>query len=173
MRLKEKLGDRANASSEVEYSNAVGYMVGEPGAVALQTLSPRHCACMTTMCALRHEWLCFLSRARHRKYLEHGGSHTIGLRSGQCGTDEAIGALVHRVAAPFWSPCVVLCGWLSKCVCEWVWLRFDTLSVLPPHCNVLSLWGRTTIPSARFATPFTTLAVAPRLATCWQTNPLC
>ena len=30
-RLKDKLGDRSNASSEVEYSNAVGYMVGEPG----------------------------------------------------------------------------------------------------------------------------------------------
>ena len=31
MRLKEKLGDRSNASSEVEYTNAWGQMIGEPG----------------------------------------------------------------------------------------------------------------------------------------------
>lgn len=31
VRLKDKLGDRSNASSEVEYDNAVGYMVGPPG----------------------------------------------------------------------------------------------------------------------------------------------
>lgn len=31
MRLKEKLGDRANASSEVEYDGAVGTMLGEEG----------------------------------------------------------------------------------------------------------------------------------------------
>ncbi|RYE98378.1 MAG: hypothetical protein EOO41_02445, partial [Methanobacteriota archaeon] len=31
VRLKDKLGDRSNASSEVEYDNAVGYLVGPPG----------------------------------------------------------------------------------------------------------------------------------------------
>ena len=31
MRLKDKLGDKSNASSEVEYRNAVGFMVGKPG----------------------------------------------------------------------------------------------------------------------------------------------
>jgi putative acyl-CoA dehydrogenase len=31
MRLKDKLADKANASSEVEYSNAWGQMIGEPG----------------------------------------------------------------------------------------------------------------------------------------------
>lgn len=31
MRLKDKLGDRANASSEVEYDNAYGSMIGEEG----------------------------------------------------------------------------------------------------------------------------------------------
>lgn len=31
MRLKEKLGDRANASSEVEYDDAYGTMLGEEG----------------------------------------------------------------------------------------------------------------------------------------------
>ena len=31
VRLKEKLGDRSNASSEVEYDNAVGFLVGLPG----------------------------------------------------------------------------------------------------------------------------------------------
>lgn len=31
MRLKDKLGDRANASSEVEYRGAWGQLVGEPG----------------------------------------------------------------------------------------------------------------------------------------------
>lgn len=31
MRLKDKLGDRANASSEVEYHNAFGQLIGEEG----------------------------------------------------------------------------------------------------------------------------------------------
>ena len=31
-RLKDKLGNRSNASSEVEFVNAIGEMVGEPGA---------------------------------------------------------------------------------------------------------------------------------------------
>jgi putative acyl-CoA dehydrogenase len=31
MRLKDKIGDRANASSEVEYRDAVGFMLGSPG----------------------------------------------------------------------------------------------------------------------------------------------
>ena len=31
MRLKDKLGDRSNASSEVEYDNAVGFLLGERG----------------------------------------------------------------------------------------------------------------------------------------------
>ena len=31
MRLKDKMGDRANASSEVEYRGAWGQLVGEPG----------------------------------------------------------------------------------------------------------------------------------------------
>ena len=30
-RLKEKIGDRSNASSEVEYDNAWGIMLGDPG----------------------------------------------------------------------------------------------------------------------------------------------
>ncbi|MEX5744848.1 isovaleryl-CoA dehydrogenase [Massilia sp. X63] len=30
-RLKDKLGNRSNASSEVEFQNAVGWMIGEPG----------------------------------------------------------------------------------------------------------------------------------------------
>ena len=31
MRLKDKIGDRSNASSEVEYNDAYGFMIGEPG----------------------------------------------------------------------------------------------------------------------------------------------
>ena len=31
MRLKDKLADRANASSEVEYDNAYGILISEPG----------------------------------------------------------------------------------------------------------------------------------------------
>jgi putative acyl-CoA dehydrogenase len=31
MRLKDKLADRANASSEVEYNNAYGVMIGKEG----------------------------------------------------------------------------------------------------------------------------------------------
>ena len=31
--IKDKLGDKSNASSEVEYRNAVGFMVGKPGRV--------------------------------------------------------------------------------------------------------------------------------------------
>ena len=31
MRLKNKLGDRSNASSEVEYRNAIGFRLGAPG----------------------------------------------------------------------------------------------------------------------------------------------
>ena len=31
MRLKNKIGDRSNASSEVEYHDAVGYLIGEHG----------------------------------------------------------------------------------------------------------------------------------------------
>jgi putative acyl-CoA dehydrogenase len=30
-RLKDKLGDRSNASSEVEYRGAIGYLCGEEG----------------------------------------------------------------------------------------------------------------------------------------------
>ncbi|WP_456600519.1 hypothetical protein [Blastococcus sp. SYSU DS0616] len=30
-RLKDKLGDRANASSEVEFDGTTGWLVGEPG----------------------------------------------------------------------------------------------------------------------------------------------
>ena len=31
MRLKDKLGNRSNASSEIEYDNAKGWIVGEEG----------------------------------------------------------------------------------------------------------------------------------------------
>ena len=31
MRLKDKLGDRSNASSEIEYDNAFGTMIGDEG----------------------------------------------------------------------------------------------------------------------------------------------
>ena len=30
-RLKDKLGDKSNASSEVEYNGAKGYLLGDPG----------------------------------------------------------------------------------------------------------------------------------------------
>ena len=38
MRLKDKLGNRSNASSEIEYDNAKGWIVGEEGRAFLQLL---------------------------------------------------------------------------------------------------------------------------------------
>jgi alkylation response protein AidB-like acyl-CoA dehydrogenase len=51
MRLKDKLGDRANASSEVEYRGAWGQLIGECGAVQCW------CACLV---------LCWLHGVRCR-----------------------------------------------------------------------------------------------------------
>jgi hypothetical protein len=42
MRLKDKLADRANASSEVEYKDAYGVMVGQQGKGTFATLTLTH-----------------------------------------------------------------------------------------------------------------------------------
>jgi putative acyl-CoA dehydrogenase len=70
-RLKDKLGNRSNASSEVEFDNAIGEMVGDPGAgvktiMDMVTLTRLDCAVASS--AIMHAGLAeAVNHARHRK----------------------------------------------------------------------------------------------------------
>lgn len=64
-RLKNKLGNKSNASSEVEFNNAVGFLVGEPGKgikTILQMVTPTRVDCCLGSAALMRA---SLSRAVH------------------------------------------------------------------------------------------------------------
>ena len=70
-RLKDKLGNRSNASSEVEFDNALGEMVGEPGAgvktiMDMVTLTRLDCA-LASSGIMRAGLSEAVHHARHRK----------------------------------------------------------------------------------------------------------
>jgi putative acyl-CoA dehydrogenase len=70
-RLKEKLGNRSNASSEVEFVNAIGEMIGEPGAgvktiMDMVTLTRLDCA-VASSALMRAGLAEAVNHARHRK----------------------------------------------------------------------------------------------------------
>src|SRR5260370_38054031 len=56
-RLKDKLGNRSNASSEGAFEGARAFMVGEEGRgvrTIIDMLNHTHLACVICSCALRH-----------------------------------------------------------------------------------------------------------------------
>jgi putative acyl-CoA dehydrogenase len=70
-RLKDKLGNRSNASSEVELTNAIGEMVGEPGAgvktiMDMVTLTRLDCA-VASAAVMRAGLAEAVHHARHRQ----------------------------------------------------------------------------------------------------------
>ncbi|MBR2688148.1 DNA alkylation response protein [Mesorhizobium sp. UC22_110] len=70
-RLKDKLGNRSNASSEVEFENAIGEMVGEPGQgiktiMDMVTLTRLDCA-VASAAIMRAGLAEAVHHARHRK----------------------------------------------------------------------------------------------------------
>ncbi|TIN16197.1 MAG: DNA alkylation response protein [Mesorhizobium sp.] len=70
-RLKDKLGNRSNASSEVEFVNAIGEMVGEPGAgiktiMDMVTLTRLDCA-VASSALMRAGLAEAVHHARHRQ----------------------------------------------------------------------------------------------------------
>jgi len=70
-RLKDKLGNRSNASSEVEFENAIGEMVGEPGAgvrtiMDMVTLTRLDCA-VASSAIMRAALGEAVHHTRHRK----------------------------------------------------------------------------------------------------------
>ncbi len=70
-RLKDKLGNRSNASSEVEFVNAIGEMVGEPGAgvktiIDMVTLTRLDCA-VASAALMRAGVAEAIHHARHRQ----------------------------------------------------------------------------------------------------------
>lgn len=70
-RLKDKLGNRSNASSEVEFANAIGEMVGEPGAgiktiMDMVTLTRLDCA-VASSALMRAGLAEAVHHARHRQ----------------------------------------------------------------------------------------------------------
>jgi putative acyl-CoA dehydrogenase len=70
-RLKDKLGNRSNASSEVEFDGAIGEMVGEPGAgvktiMDMVTLTRLDCA-VASSAIMRAGLAEAVHHARHRK----------------------------------------------------------------------------------------------------------
>ena len=70
-RLKDKLGNRSNASSEVEFNNALGEMVGEPGAgvktiMDMVTLTRLDCA-LASSGIMRAGLAEAVHHARHRE----------------------------------------------------------------------------------------------------------
>ncbi|RUT84519.1 DNA alkylation response protein, partial [Mesorhizobium sp. M7A.T.Ca.US.000.02.2.1] len=70
-RLKDKLGNRSNASSEVEFVNAIGEMVGEPGAgvktiMDMVTLTRLDCA-IASSAIMRAGLAEAVHHARHRQ----------------------------------------------------------------------------------------------------------
>ena len=70
-RLKDKLGDWSNASSEVEFQGAVGWMVGEPGrgvATILEMVALTRQDCMIGSSAIMRQSLVqAIHHTRHRK----------------------------------------------------------------------------------------------------------
>ncbi|PBB43214.1 DNA alkylation response protein [Mesorhizobium sp. WSM3866] len=70
-RLKDKLGNRSNASSEVEFANAIGEMVGEPGAgiktiMDMVTLTRLDCA-VASSALMRAGLVEAVHHVRHRQ----------------------------------------------------------------------------------------------------------
>jgi putative acyl-CoA dehydrogenase len=70
-RLKDKLGDRSNASSEVEFENAVAWLVGEPGrgvATILQMVALTRQDCVIGSASIMRQALVqAVHHARHRR----------------------------------------------------------------------------------------------------------
>jgi putative acyl-CoA dehydrogenase len=70
-RLKNKLGDRSNASSEVEFENALAWMVGEPGrgvATILQMVALTRQDCVIGSASIMRQALVqAVHHARHRR----------------------------------------------------------------------------------------------------------
>ena len=70
VRLKDKLGNRSNASSEVEFDGAVGYLVGEPGrgiATILEMVRHTRLDCVLGTTGMMRASLAWaLHHARHR-----------------------------------------------------------------------------------------------------------
>jgi putative acyl-CoA dehydrogenase len=70
-RLKDKLGNRSNASSEVEYDGAFAWLVGEPGrgvATILEMVSATRLDCVLgSAAAMRLACVTALHYARHRR----------------------------------------------------------------------------------------------------------
>jgi len=74
-RLKDKLGNRSNASSEVEFVNAIGQMVGEPGGgvktiMDMVTLTRLDCA-IASSGLMRAGLAEAIHHARHRQVFGH------------------------------------------------------------------------------------------------------
>ncbi|MEZ0072625.1 isovaleryl-CoA dehydrogenase [Planotetraspora sp. GP83] len=71
VRLKEKLGNRSNASAEVEYDGAVAYLVGEEGRgvrTIIEMVNMTRLDCVIGSAAgMRHGLVQALHHARHRK----------------------------------------------------------------------------------------------------------
>jgi putative acyl-CoA dehydrogenase len=70
-RLKDKLGNRSNASSEVEYEDAVGWLVGEEGRgvrtiIEMVNMTRLDCAVMAAA-GMRHGLAMALHHATHRR----------------------------------------------------------------------------------------------------------
>jgi putative acyl-CoA dehydrogenase len=77
-RLKDKLGNRSNASSEIEFRDALGWRVGEPGrgvATIIQMVALTRFNCMVGSTAImRHAAIQALHHIRHR---EVGGTRLV------------------------------------------------------------------------------------------------
>ncbi|WP_353248713.1 isovaleryl-CoA dehydrogenase [Salinisphaera sp. T31B1] len=77
-RLKDKLGDRSNASSEVEFVEAEAYRVGEPGrgvATIIEMVSQTRLDCMLGSAGLMRQAL--IQAIHHCRYRKAFGTHLI------------------------------------------------------------------------------------------------
>ncbi len=109
-RLKDKLGNRSNASAEVEFVNAIGQVVGEPGAgvktiMDMVTLTRLDCA-VASSGLMRAGLAEAIHHTRHRDGVRpetgrpaadaaRAGRHGAG-RRGRCGAVVPPGALLRR-----------------------------------------------------------------------------
>ena len=70
-RLKEKLGNRSNASAEIEYKNTWGYLLGEPGrGIATIMAMVKHTrldTCVAPVALMRQAFVHAVHNARHRR----------------------------------------------------------------------------------------------------------
>ncbi|MGD9661339.1 MAG: acyl-CoA dehydrogenase family protein [Porticoccaceae bacterium] len=70
-RLKDKLGNRSNASAEIEYKNTWGYLVGEPGrGIATIMAMVKHTrldTCVAPVALMRQAFVHGVHNARHRR----------------------------------------------------------------------------------------------------------